>query len=111
MLRGGRPPEALAVEGSQATNERMVAHLNIQVQYSIAFSGALSPRDHWHEREGVSSEWCCLQVDFLQQSNQELELKLKDAESANGELRGRVQELSGKNAKICEGARSLPFHL
>ena len=31
MLKGGRPPEALAVEGARASNERMVAHLNIQV--------------------------------------------------------------------------------
>ena len=31
MLRGGRPPEALAVEGAHASNEKMVAHLNIQV--------------------------------------------------------------------------------
>ena len=31
MLKGGRPPEALATEGAQASNERMVAHLNIQV--------------------------------------------------------------------------------
>ena len=31
MLKGGRPPEALAAEGAHATNERMVAHLNIQV--------------------------------------------------------------------------------
>ena len=30
-------------------------------------------------------------------------MKLKDADSANEELRGRVQDLSGKNAKICEG--------
>ena len=42
-------------------------------------------------------------MDFLQQANQDLELKLKDAESANGELEGRVRELSSKNAKICEG--------
>ena len=31
MLRGGRPPEALAAEGAISTNERMTAHLNIQV--------------------------------------------------------------------------------
>ena len=31
MLKGGRPPEALALEGTQASNERMAAHLNIQV--------------------------------------------------------------------------------
>ena len=48
----------------------------------------------------------CVKVDFLQQSNSELESKLKDAESANKELTRRVQELSGKNAKICEGQRS-----
>ena len=49
----------------------------------------------------------CLQVDFLQQTNQDLESKLKDAESANTQLQGRVQELSGKNAKICEGEQTL----
>ena len=33
MLKGGRPPEALAAEGIQASNERMVAHLNIQIDF------------------------------------------------------------------------------
>ena len=31
MLKGGRPPEALATEGAKHTNERVMAHLNIQV--------------------------------------------------------------------------------
>ena len=31
QLRGGRPPEALAMEGKIESNERMTAHLNIQV--------------------------------------------------------------------------------
>ena len=31
MMKGGRPPEALAAEGARESNERMVAHLNIQV--------------------------------------------------------------------------------
>ena len=31
MLRGGRPPEALAAEGARESNERLAAHLNIQV--------------------------------------------------------------------------------
>ena len=33
MLKGGRPPEALATEGARASNERMVAHLNIQIDF------------------------------------------------------------------------------
>ena len=32
QLRGGQPPEALAMEGKIETNERMTAHLNIQVK-------------------------------------------------------------------------------
>lgn len=32
QLKGGRPPEALAVERKTESNERMVAHLNIQVR-------------------------------------------------------------------------------
>ncbi len=31
LLKGGKPPEALAAEGVRESNERMVAHLNIQV--------------------------------------------------------------------------------
>ena len=33
MLKGGRPPEALAAEGARTSNERMVAHLNIQIDF------------------------------------------------------------------------------
>ena len=33
MLKGGRPPEALAAEGARASNERIVAHLNIQIDF------------------------------------------------------------------------------
>ena len=33
MLKGGRPAEALAAEGIRQTRERMVAHLNIQVDF------------------------------------------------------------------------------
>ena len=33
MLKGGRPPEALAAEGARASNERVVAHLNIQIDF------------------------------------------------------------------------------
>lgn len=33
MLKGGRPAEALAAEGARASNERVVAHLNIQIDF------------------------------------------------------------------------------
>ena len=33
MLKGGRPPEALAAEGRRASSEKMVAHLNIQIDF------------------------------------------------------------------------------
>ena len=33
MLKGGRPPQALAAEGARASNERVVAHLNIQIDF------------------------------------------------------------------------------
>ena len=37
MLRGGRPPEALAAEGARESNERLAAHLNIQVQCTCMY--------------------------------------------------------------------------
>ncbi|XP_019862625.1 PREDICTED: centrosomal protein of 135 kDa-like, partial [Amphimedon queenslandica] len=70
QLRGGRPPEALAMEGKIETNERMTAHLNIQ-------------------------------VDFLQQANQKLEADLAEANESKTKLQARVNDLAGKNAKIC----------
>ncbi|XP_019854907.1 PREDICTED: centrosomal protein of 135 kDa-like isoform X2 [Amphimedon queenslandica] len=70
QLRGGRPPEALAMEGKIESNERMTAHLNIQ-------------------------------VDFLQQANQKLEADLAEANESKTKLQARVNDLAGKNAKIC----------
>lgn len=43
MLKGGRPPEALAAEGRRASNERMVAHLNIQIDFLQRANRYVSP--------------------------------------------------------------------
>ena len=40
-------------------------------------------------------------MDFLQQANHELEGTLQSSEETNAELKQQVQELSGKNSRIC----------
>lgn len=90
-MKGGRPPEALAAEGARESNERMVAHLNIQVDGSLGVV--------WVGLTSLSLSFP--KVDFLQQANRELDGKLRTAESASTEMKQRVQELSSKNARIC----------
>ena len=70
QLKGGRPPEALVAEASRESNEKMTAHLNIQ-------------------------------VDYLQQTNQELVSQLEAEKKISAEARGQADDLSNKNARIC----------
>ena len=42
-----------------------------------------------------------IQVDFLQQANQKLEADLAETNRKRDELQSKVNELTGKNTKIC----------
>ena len=42
-----------------------------------------------------------MQVDFLQQANQKLEADLAETNRKRDELQSKVNELTGKNTKIC----------
>ena len=70
MLEGGRPSEVVLTEGKRETNEKLVAHLNIQ-------------------------------VDYLQQTNTELQHRLNEMQETNDETQRVRKDLVEKNAKLC----------
>lgn len=78
MLKGGRPPEALAAEGAKETNERMVAHLNIQIDF-------LQQANHELEKKLSSAET----------SNKDLELRVSELSSKNARICSELQEIGG----------------
>jgi centrosomal protein CEP135 len=78
QLRGGRPPEALAMEGKVETNERMVAHLNIQVDF-------LQQANQKLESDLMDSE----------KIQEELRLKVDDLSSKNSRICTELQEIGG----------------
>ena len=77
LLKGGRPPEALAAEGARQSNERMVAHLNIQVDFLQQAN---------HELEGKLSSSESVRV--------ELEHQSKQLEEKNSRICSELQEIS-----------------
>lgn len=100
MLKGGRPAEALAAEGIRQSRERMVAHLNIQVDF-------LQKASHELERKLADSEEAKAQlqerVGELTAKNaricselQEIGELVKETEQERGEsdgqLKKRIQE-------------------
>ena len=56
MLKGGRPAEALAAEGIRQSKERMVAHLNIQVDFLQKASRELEKKLAGSEEEKARLE-------------------------------------------------------
>ncbi|XP_076993040.1 centrosomal protein of 135 kDa isoform X1 [Tamandua tetradactyla] len=70
-LDGGRSPDVLSLETRNKTNEKLIAHLNIQ-------------------------------VDFLQQTNKELEKHIQELMETKETVATEVVDLSNKNEKLCQ---------
>ena len=87
LLKGGRPPEALAAEGAKETNERMVAHLNIQIDF-------LQQANHELEKKLASAET----------SNKDLEQRVSELGSKNARICSELQEI-GDLVKQMESER------
>lgn len=88
MLKGGRPAEALAAEGMRESKERMVAHLNIQVDFLQQASREL-------EKKLGTSEAC----------KAELEERVKELASKNARICSELQEI-GELVKQMESERT-----
>lgn len=87
MLKGGRPAEALAAEGVRQSRERMVAHLNIQVDFLQNASREL-------ERKLAESEQC----------KAELETRVKELSAKNARICSELEEI-GELVKQTEQER------
>lgn len=87
LLKGGRPPEALAAEGAKETNERMVAHLNIQIDF-------LQQANHELENKLSTSESC----------NKELDQRVVELSNKNSRICSELEEI-GSLVKQMESER------
>ena len=78
LLKGGRPPEALAAKGAKETNERMVAHLNIQIDF-------LQQANHELEKKLASAD----------SAKEELERRVSELGQKNSRICSELQEIGG----------------
>ena len=78
LLKGGRPPEALAAVGARETNERMVAHLNIQIDF-------LQQANHELEKKLSSVEL----------AKEESETRVTELSNKNSRICSELQEIGG----------------
>ncbi|XP_077158127.1 centrosomal protein of 135 kDa isoform X4 [Paroedura picta] len=70
-LDGGRSHDVISLEARNRSNEKIIAHLN-------------------------------LQVEFLQQTNQELEMRIQDLLDSRKNVTSEVANLSNKNEELCQ---------
>ncbi len=112
MLKGGRPAEALASEGTRLSNERMVAHLNVQVDFlqqaAKELEGKLAASEtakHQLEERvnelGSKNSQICSELEEIGHLVKQME---KDREDSEAILKMRVKELE---VCTCVGQTSL----
>lgn len=77
MLEGGRPAEVILSEGKRETNEKLVAHLNIQADYLQQTNTKL---EHWVNEMHVKKE--------------EAECTARDLTEKNARLCGELEEIN-----------------
>jgi centrosomal protein CEP135 len=77
MLEGGRPAEVILSEGKRETNEKLVAHLNIQVDYLQQANAELEQ-----------------QLRAMQTHKDEAEHATKDLTAKNAKLCGELEEIN-----------------
>ena len=101
MLKGGRPAEALAAEGTRLSNERMVAHLNVQVDFLQQAAKELEEKlaasetakrqvEERAEELGSKNSKICSELEEIGQLVKQMEKEKDDNEAA---LKMRVKEL------------------
>ena len=116
MLKGGRPAEALAAEGIRQSKERMVAHLNIQVDFLQKASRELENKLAASEEEraqlegrvtelGAKNARICSELqeigDLVKQTEQEREGSEHQLKDRIKELKVRVGGWTGECVSSC----------
>lgn len=101
MLKGGRPAEALGAESTRLSNERMVAHLNVQVDFlqqaakelETKLAASESVKKQSEERAvdlGEKNAQICSELEEIGQLVKQMEKEKEDSEAA---LKIRIKEL------------------
>lgn len=84
MLDGGRPSDVVALEARNRANERMISHLNIQIDFLQQKTREMERKlhDSNNERDDCESQLSKLQLKNreLESRNRELEYDLKDVD-------------------------------
>lgn len=101
MLKGGRPAEALAAEGIRQSKERMVAHLNIQVDFLQKASRELEKKLAASEEERIQLEGRVTELGAkntricseLQEIGDLVKQTEEEREGSEQQLKDRIKEL------------------
>ena len=117
-LKGGRPPVALAAEGARESNERMIAHLNIQIDFLQQATRELESKLAESDSAKTSLEQ---QVRDLSGRNaricselEEISGLVKEMKAENEEkeanFRQQISSLESERASLESERRSLEVH-
>lgn len=116
MLKGGRPAEALAAEGVRLSNERMVAHLNVQVDFlqqaARELEGKLAASETGKKQLegrvgelGAKNSKICSELEEIGKLVKEMESEKEESEAT---LKERIKELE---VRTCMYIVDMPMHV
>ncbi|GFS26865.1 centrosomal protein of 135 kDa-like [Elysia marginata] len=90
MLDGGRPSDVVALEAKNRANERMISHLNIQVDY-------LQNKTRDYERKLRDAT---MQLDAVENKAETYQSKSRDLEYVLGDQERRAKQLAADKASV-----------
>lgn len=104
VLQGGRPHDVITLEAQNASNEKLIAHLNLQASL---FTPMFEP---WKKSSPHGLPVCvdCLlllcviQIEYLQETNRTLEQRVEGLQQKKKDVSTEVANLSLKNLELCE---------
>lgn len=114
MLKGGRPAEALAAEGVRQSKERMVAHLNIQVDFLQKASHELEEKLKSSEEGKTQLEGRVVELSAkntricseLQEIGELVKQTEQEREDSEQQLKGQIRELNVSDADRLLGPKA-----
>ena len=100
-LHGGRPHDVISLESQNISNEKLIAHLNLQASIFTLTYECLNIT------EGLTCvltvNFCSLiQIEYLQETNRTLEQKVEGLQQKKKDASTEVANLSLKNRELCE---------
>lgn len=104
-LKGGRPHDVISLEAQNLSNEKCIAHLNLQAstfrihEYTNISTFCL---ETLKTRLEAGSVLAVQQIEYLQETNRTLEEKVKGLQQRKEDVSTEVANLSLKNRELCE---------